>query len=315
LDSFDYYDVFYKAVLNGSNDAIGIFKYSNKTITFENYNDNFTKMPILNATNPKQKCIEELFDEKFVIEFRDKINECLNLKKCLKYTSTYISNGKEIYWNINLNPLFIDEKIILFVFFKDITKTILEHRKKDDLLSEYECLFEISRNPTCLLVFDENNTITLERKNKAFKNLKNLYKLHKPDFNYQDLFSKLIKQKEQLKGDFCIDLENGDRLHYDFTIIPIIKENKVIKAFVICMNTTEKLKLSKKTNVNLTKRENEVLELVVDGNTNKFIAFKLKITEGTVKKLLSNSYKKLGIHSRSELLKFYLTNNSTYTDN
>lgn len=53
----------------------------------------------------------------------------------------------------------------------------------------------------------------------------------------------------------------------------------------------------------ITNREQEIVSLVARGFTNRYIAHKLIISEGTVKKTLHNAYKKLGIGSRMELIK------------
>lgn len=52
----------------------------------------------------------------------------------------------------------------------------------------------------------------------------------------------------------------------------------------------------------LSARENEVLQLLAEGLSNKAIARKLVITDETVKKHLKNIYGKLGVHSRTEAL-------------
>ncbi len=51
----------------------------------------------------------------------------------------------------------------------------------------------------------------------------------------------------------------------------------------------------------LTKRENEVLNILISGMTNKQIADCLTISQNTVKKHLKNIYEKLGVQSRREL--------------
>jgi DNA-binding NarL/FixJ family response regulator len=53
-------------------------------------------------------------------------------------------------------------------------------------------------------------------------------------------------------------------------------------------------------NQELTPRELEVLSLVVDGQTNREIAFNLEISEKTVEKHLHNVFKKLDVSSRVE---------------
>ena len=49
---------------------------------------------------------------------------------------------------------------------------------------------------------------------------------------------------------------------------------------------------------NLTKRELEVSQLIMEGYTNKQIAEKLFISTHTVKAVLENIYEKLDIHNR-----------------
>ncbi len=58
----------------------------------------------------------------------------------------------------------------------------------------------------------------------------------------------------------------------------------------------------------LSKREFEILSFVVEGYSNQGIAKKLNISIGTVKKLIYNCYKKLGVSSRFELVDFIYSN-------
>lgn len=50
----------------------------------------------------------------------------------------------------------------------------------------------------------------------------------------------------------------------------------------------------------LTGRELEILKLMANGMANKQIAFRLKISEKTVRNHVSNTYEKLGIYDRSQ---------------
>jgi DNA-binding NarL/FixJ family response regulator len=52
----------------------------------------------------------------------------------------------------------------------------------------------------------------------------------------------------------------------------------------------------------LTPREQEVVVALCDGNSNKAIARRLNITEGTVKVHLNNIFTKLGIANRTALV-------------
>ncbi|WP_241668804.1 two-component system response regulator NarL [Stutzerimonas nosocomialis] len=61
----------------------------------------------------------------------------------------------------------------------------------------------------------------------------------------------------------------------------------------------------------LTKREKEVLRLIAKGQSNKMIARKLGITEGTVKVHVKNLLHKLGLRSRVEAAVWILENQPT----
>ena len=61
-------------------------------------------------------------------------------------------------------------------------------------------------------------------------------------------------------------------------------------------------------NVKLTKRERQLASLLAQGLKNKEIAYRLGITEGTVKVYLSRLYGKLGVNDRFDLALFALKN-------
>src|SRR4051794_5749794 len=57
----------------------------------------------------------------------------------------------------------------------------------------------------------------------------------------------------------------------------------------------------------LTRREWHMLELVVEGLTNREIAERLYLAESTVKRHLSSTFRRLGVHSRGEAAAMILT--------
>jgi len=54
----------------------------------------------------------------------------------------------------------------------------------------------------------------------------------------------------------------------------------------------------------LTRREREILELLMEGSTNKEIASRLGVSHQTVKNQLTTLYQKAGVGSRLELVVF-----------
>lgn len=76
-------------------------------------------------------------------------------------------------------------------------------------------------------------------------------------------------------------------------------DNKVMKRLAVLMNGRgqDSVVLDE-----LTDRENEICTLLIQGMTNKQIAEKLYISEGTVKNYISSIYDKTGIHDRAKLI-------------
>jgi DNA-binding NarL/FixJ family response regulator len=66
--------------------------------------------------------------------------------------------------------------------------------------------------------------------------------------------------------------------------------------------------LPEQKNYGLTRRESEVLRLIVDGCSNRDIATKFGLSEETVKRHLSNIFDKVGVSTRLELALFALSN-------
>ena len=84
--------------------------------------------------------------------------------------------------------------------------------------------------------------------------------------------------------------------YIDFTMVPLLNEK--------IAQEKEKLEDDK-----LTRREIEVLKLLVEGLFNKEIAYKLSISEKTVKNHVSNIFKKLGVFDRTQAAVYAIRNN------
>lgn len=90
-------------------------------------------------------------------------------------------------------------------------------------------------------------------------------------------------------------VHGGDN-YIDFTMVPLLNE-KIAQ---------EKEKIEEEK---LTRREIEVLKLLAEGLFNKEIAYKLSISEKTVKNHVSNIFKKIGVFDRTQAAVYAIKNN------
>jgi len=84
--------------------------------------------------------------------------------------------------------------------------------------------------------------------------------------------------------------------YIDFTMVPLLNEK--------IAQDNEKVEDEK-----LTRREIEVLKLLAEGLFNKEIAYKLSISEKTVKNHVSNIFKKIGVFDRTQAAVYAIKNN------
>ena len=77
-----------------------------------------------------------------------------------------------------------------------------------------------------------------------------------------------------------------------------VLDQKVMQRLTLLMNRNQKTVITE----NMTEREQEICNLMVEGLSNKQIAEKLYISEGTVKNYITNIYDKTGIHDRVKLI-------------
>jgi DNA-binding NarL/FixJ family response regulator len=68
-----------------------------------------------------------------------------------------------------------------------------------------------------------------------------------------------------------------------------------------------KLRAKKHVSKRLTLRENQLVDLVIQGKLNKEIAFQLHLGEGTIKAYMSAIFQKIGVTNRTELAVWALT--------
>jgi len=85
-----------------------------------------------------------------------------------------------------------------------------------------------------------------------------------------------------------------------------VLDPKVMMRLTALMNTNKTVDLCQE----MTEREREIATLLAEGLTNRQIADKLYVSEGTVKNYVSSIYDKTGIHDRVKLVVALSGNNS-----
>lgn len=103
--------------------------------------------------------------------------------------------------------------------------------------------------------------------------------------------------------------ELGDITERETSILEIIKDHLNNILFSITLSSSandgrKSLKADDLTRYNLSKRENEIVQLLIKGYTNNEISEHLCISTSTVKKHVYNIFTKIGVNSRMQLMKF-----------
>ena len=157
--------------------------------------------------------------------------------------------------------------------------------------------FTVGRNTDCSLCL---NSVNISRNHARFM-LKNneVYIIDLGSTNGTIVNNKRIDKKTILENNYKISF--GE---FDFKIHSTEPENDaffkktIIENSSVCNNRFVK-------NFNLTKKESEILQLILKGISTREIADRLSISSGTAKNHILNIYKKTDTHSKFELFALY----------
>ena len=93
--------------------------------------------------------------------------------------------------------------------------------------------------------------------------------------------------------------------YYFLLCIPVLQKEETAYLLVLVNRFPWETSCLSEIVAPLTKREREIVSLVSEGMTNKYIAGRLGISEGTVKKNLYHCYRKLHINSRFDMIRLF----------
>ena len=175
----------------------------------------------------------------------------------------------------------------------------------EECLLEYEAIFNTTKDAIGILRVTDQPKFQFEKQNKKMELFLRCYpQVGALLLQQHKIFKAVIHEKTRHETAFIFEaLDTSYSILVG--IVPIIKNSCVIKLILTILSIS-----SQKNNVNniwnkLTPREKEITIYVSEGQKNDYIAARLGISVGTVKKTLSNVYKKLFINSRIELIKLF----------
>ena len=177
---------------------------------------------------------------------------------------------------------------------------------EDDLSSAYEEL-DYSRGILYsgkTLIYRETDIISDEKRVET-EYYKKVYKIN----NWHYSLQMVLARKKEFVGvaTFYRTIGKDDFAYDDIFILDLLKDHLAYRLYQQKMRgnmLSEKLTVSAATEkYGLTRREETILRLLMDGKDNAIICETLVITENTLKKHILNIYRKLGINNRVGLFK------------
>jgi DNA-binding CsgD family transcriptional regulator len=206
---------------------------------------------------------------------------------------------------VTFSPLSQQSTTTILCCARDIATEIEAKSQTQELLEEYNALFTATVNAVAIFSCENPYHPILERSNPRMLELSQL-------IGYDRLFESkmwhtVLSTSKTVEDMITVQFESKT-LHIKIIIIPILHDGLITKAIVSSFDITDQVNLNTRNTIKLTKREEEIISYVITGEKNDFIASKLCVSVGTIKKTLSNAYSKLGISSRVELLNYLHSN-------
>lgn len=306
------------SLYNDSLSSLFTIQFSNShQCVIEDYNEAFSSYIGIQNKDVRQSDIRTVFPKEVSNFLTHSFIHCLRegcaISKQILYNCT--SYDKEnykcpesgyFYLNVTFAPINHYDTFSCLCSAKDITNKIIMKRKNEETLLEYETLFNSTLDAIAILKVSKFDTIKLESQNKRMEVFLNRFPHMIPQlFSEHDNFKSIIREKSRIETTLTFDV-HGETYHIQVSVVPVIKNAQVIKIIVTILNISSEVINNNRIDVHLTRREKEIVAFASQGQKNDYIAKKLGISTGTVKKTLSNVYKKLSITSRVELIKFYL---------
>ncbi len=172
----------------------------------------------------------------------------------------------------------------------------------DELYTESSGYTFFSTAAFCAFSCKDANNIQLSRANNNFLALSEDDKHLIFTITHSSVFLYTMEELHSSCGEIeC--LLSGKKCKFVLSCLPLISSGRIEMIYVSIMRIDKRFYSERNGLDKLTPREREITLLAAEGFSNRYIARQLNISEGTVKKNLYNSYKKLKISSRFDAAK------------
>lgn len=305
------------ALYNSTNDLLFTVQLLDpKELQITTYNAPFLDYLKISKIHEEKKKLSEIVSPYVFHFFLNNVTHALGFGKSYRATLHYTCSQQDFikysvpssgayHLEVTFVPLHQHNYQRVLCCARDITAEVEAKKVAADLLEEYSTLFHATTNAAAVLRVESKGAASIERINPVMTEFLQKYSV----FSVSALLEskhwvKLFEKRTTLEAPVTFPLGRIN-FYFKLILIPILRQEHIQKVIVIIVDNTEQVRLNSGSNVSLTPREKQIIIMAAEGEKNSYIASKLGITVGTVKRTLSNAYNKLNINSRVELLHYY----------
>lgn len=223
--------------------------------------------------------------------------QSLSKNKVIHFLDNLHINGESNYFDIHLYPFIKQSKLMLCGKLIS-SETYQQLQKKLGLRNAVYP--ESDQFGVCEISVQNIDDPYIIGCNSQFQQLLVENDLTFPTLVSSNVFKTCLNSRSNGNGKIALKNNWGETTYLEIAVFYKSDENIFWVTLSKEIKTVAPFKLE---STQLSTRQQEIIGYVANGYTNRYIANKLNISEGTVKKTIYNSYKKLGIGSRIELVK------------
>ena len=244
---------------------------------------------------------DKLFDEPTALHLAQYARLCLRQCKPIFYQMRFDYQGRERYWRVRFTLFFGKTRISALCVVREITQRVLQCKRIEELEQAYERFFayddgwlypSCSRNRTAGFTSKSatndsahsSSGISVRGSRWAGTMANSLTERH-PDRDHAGAREKGVLQAVRTAPDRGRGRSSASSSRRRRPPAPSTMRRRHAPA---------------------DRPRSRGVGAGGGGNTNRYIAHKLAVKEGTIKRIVSNGYRKLGIASRAELVRYVL---------